>query len=175
MVAYAELNPKRPSTRVCNNMETEKNQAFKKVEKDLEFLKGIAERLPQGMTVNDVILDLVLWNFEHNLECASCGDKLSHNGNYQFITHIDPGERNYPHSPDEPASAMFVCDSCHDDDELQFVNRTVAKILQGGASPTVVEQEVELYLEEVKANLMSMIDSQLEDVNQGMVGVPNEE
>ena len=63
------------------------------------------------------LLDIILENIDE-LTCINCGEKLidSWNTVKTFdkigVMHLDPGSRNYPYEPDDPASTYFECIKC---------------------------------------------------------------
>jgi len=65
------------------------------------------------------LCELILEN-AHVLECFDCGEPLESKTNHAknndvvAVLHIDIGEHNYPHSPDEPAPAYFECLECYE-------------------------------------------------------------
>ena len=65
------------------------------------------------------ISDMILEN-AHVLTCFNCGELLEqkatsvNNNTTVAVLHIDPGELNYPHEPDVPASVYFECMECHE-------------------------------------------------------------
>jgi len=64
------------------------------------------------------LLDVILDNVEL-LTCYNCGEKIADTsrGGDVAVLNLDPGESNYPNSPDEPASVAFTCLKCFDEPE----------------------------------------------------------
>lgn len=66
------------------------------------------------------LCELILEN-AHILTCFNCGETLESqttgiaNDTRAGVLHIDPGEMNYLHEADVPASAYFECVKCLDD------------------------------------------------------------
>ena len=65
--------------------------------------------------------DIIMKNVEL-LTCYNCGEKLTDSINTiktfdkLGVIHLDPGSKNYPHEPDEPASIYFECIECANED-----------------------------------------------------------
>lgn len=73
----------------------------------------------ETMKINDEgDLSIQILNNVDILTCFNCGEKLidSRNTVKTFdnlgMMHLDPGGRNYPHEPDEPAGIYFTCINC---------------------------------------------------------------
>lgn len=66
----------------------------------------------------ELLLNVILDN-AHKLTCFNCGEELTPDiiTGAIGVIHIDPGEHNYPHSPDIPAEAYVVCMKCHSEEE----------------------------------------------------------
>ena len=64
------------------------------------------------------LLNVILDNAEL-LTCYNCGERIAETsrGGDVAVLNMDPGESNYPNSPDEPASAAFTCIKCFDEPE----------------------------------------------------------
>ncbi len=62
------------------------------------------------------LLGVILDNVEL-LTCYNCGERITETsrGGDVAVLNLDPGESNYPHAPDEPASVAFTCLKCFDE------------------------------------------------------------
>jgi hypothetical protein len=112
---------------IIDNLTTDNSVKYYRV---LEAEAMTAERTEPGVCQGDVkvfvrspfedegqLLDVILDNAEL-LTCYNCGEiitNVAHRGGNVAVLNIDPGENNYPHSPDEPASAAFTCFKCFDE------------------------------------------------------------
>jgi len=88
----------------------EHNEAFNDLLKERDELKH--QKIMDEGELLKIILDDV-----NKLTCENCGETLiseqSVKTNDQLgMMHLDPGSRNYPHEPDEPAGIYFECVNC---------------------------------------------------------------
>jgi hypothetical protein len=110
---------------IISNLTTADHTEYWKVSEE-EALKDAASGVSQGdvklfvrsfFKEEGQLLDVILDNVEL-LTCYNCGEKItdgiSHGGDVAVLN-LDPGENNYPHSPDEPASVAFTCFHCFDE------------------------------------------------------------
>ena len=68
----------------------------------------------------DEVLHDIIFSYGQKLTCFNCGEMLDTPiDNILGILHFDGGERNYPHSPDEPATIFFECAKCKNKKELK--------------------------------------------------------
>jgi hypothetical protein len=82
------------------------------------------------------LCDIILKNIQL-LTCYNCGEILAEaysagvTGDKVGVLHIDPGTRNYPVAPDEPAELYFECLKCADKGLNQIQNDLLSSFLVG--------------------------------------------
>jgi len=90
----------------------EHNEACERLQEELNLKLHSFDQFDEG----DLLIKIL--NSVDVLTCINCGERLidSRNTVETFdklgTIHLDPGSRNYPHEPDEPAGIYFECVNC---------------------------------------------------------------